>query len=130
MGVLGFFCNCMRSGLFSWLGIEITYRIRCETYLKMLNLPVPWFDRPENNSGTLSTYLNSSCLKIQGLITGTISVFCQNFGIIGTGIFIGFYFEWRSALVTLGILPLMAIAGGLSEFFRTGLDDKSLEAYK
>ena len=28
VGVIGFICNCMRSGLFSWVGTEITYQIR------------------------------------------------------------------------------------------------------
>ena len=92
IGVAAFTFSTLQSGLFSWISLEITFKIRSETYYKMLRLPIPWFDLSENNSGALSTYLSSNCLQIQGLITGVVSVAAQNTSTIISAFIIGFYF--------------------------------------
>ena len=43
---------------------------------------------------------------------------------------IAFVFEWRTALVALGLLPLMILSGIAQMAFQTGFSDKTDEAYK
>lgn len=45
------------SGSFSYVGQCVSVRIRSETYHKILKMPVGWFDKPKNKSGSLSAQL-------------------------------------------------------------------------
>lgn len=54
----------------------------------------------------------------------------QNLSTLLCGIIIAFVFEWRTALVSLGLLPLMIISGAIQMAFSTGFSDKTDAAYK
>ena len=54
----------------------------------------------------------------------------QNLSCLLTGIVIAFIFEWRTALVALGLIPFLIAAGAIRMAFRTGSATKSEEAYK
>lgn len=54
----------------------------------------------------------------------------QNLSTLIAGVIIAFVFEWRTALVSLGLLPLMIISGAIQMAFSTGFSDKTDAAYK
>ena len=96
----------------------------------MLRMPIPWFDIPKNNSGSLTSRLASDCKNVNGMVTTFIAISIQNVTTLIAGIVIGFVFEWRTSLVALGLIPLMIIAGAIQMEFTTGFSDKSDAAYK
>jgi ATP-binding cassette subfamily B (MDR/TAP) protein 1 len=93
-------------------------------------MPVPWFDIPRNNSGSLSARLASDCLTVNGMVTTYIAVMIQNVSTLVAGIIIAFIFEWRTSLVALGLIPFMIIAGAVQMSFNAGFSDKTDSAYK
>ena len=96
----------------------------------MLHMPIPWFDIPKHNAGSLASRLSSDCKNVNGLITTFIAISIQNATSLIAGIFISFVYEWRTALVALGLIPFMIIAGAIQMKFTTGFGDKSDAAYK
>jgi Cu/Ag efflux pump CusA len=49
----------------------------------------------------------------------------QNLVCLLTGLIISFVYEWRTALVALGLIPLLIAAGAIRMAFRTGSATKS-----
>lgn len=49
----------------------------------------------------------------------------MNLSCLLTGIIIAFIFEWRTALVSLGLIPLLILAGAIRMAFRNGSATKS-----
>lgn len=96
----------------------------------MLKMPIPWFDIPRNNAGTLTARLSTDCQAVNTLTTTTISILVQNLSTLVSAIVIAFVFEWRTALVALGMLPLMILAGIMQMAFTSGFGDKTDVAYK
>lgn len=93
-------------------------------------MPIPWFDIPRNNAGTLTARLSTDCQSVNTVVTTTVSILIQNLSTLISAIIISFVFEWRSALVALGLLPLMIIAGVMQMAFNSGFSDKTDVAYK
>lgn len=93
-------------------------------------MPVPWFDIPRNNAGTLTARLSTDCQLVNTMTTSTVSIMIQNVSTLIAGIIIAFVHEWRTSLVALGLLPLMIIAGVIQMAFNTGFSDKTDAAYK
>ena len=78
--------------LFSYVGEEITQKIRIEVYEKMLKMPIPWFDIPKNNPGGLTARLAADCKMVNGLTTTFIGITIQNIVTLVTALVIGFIF--------------------------------------
>lgn len=99
--------------LFSYVGEEITQKIRIQTYTKMLKMPIVWFDIPKNNPGGLTARLAADCKLVNEMTTTFIGVSIQNVVTLVASLIIGFIFEWRTSLVTVGLIPVMILAGAI-----------------
>ena len=111
IALLQLVCPIIYKAIFSYVGGCLTERLRSVTYLKMLKMPLCWFDRPSNSSGTLATRLAMDCKYINNLVTIFIAVILQSVSLIITGLIVAFVFDWRTALVGLVLLPLIIGVG-------------------
>lgn len=93
-------------------------------------MPIAWFDKPKNNSGSLSARLASDCKTVNGLITTFIAIMIQNLTCLIAGSIIAFVYEWRTSLVAFALLPLMILSGAVQMSFTEGFSDKTDKAYK
>ena len=110
-GVASFILTTIQTACFSYVGDDITKKIRMDTYRKILKMPVAWFDIPRNNGGSLASRLSTDCQLVNTVTTTTISITVQNISTLISGIVIAFLFEWRTALVALGMMPFLIISG-------------------
>ena len=108
----------------------VTQKVRNETYIKILKMPIPWFDESKNASGALSARLASDCKTINGLITTFVSIVIQSITTLVAGVVIAFVFDWRTSLVALGLLPFMIISGAVEMAFTEGFSDKTDKVFK
>ena len=88
-------------------------------------MPLYWFDDIRNNPGALTSRLSADCQKINGVTTTSIAIMLQNISTLVSGVVIAFVFEWRTALVAIGMLPLMIISGVIQMQFQTGFSDET-----
>ena len=130
IGIAAFIVNVVQFGVMSLVGEEMTERVRNEVYFKILKMPIPWFDKPKNSSGALSARLAADCNSVNGLTTTYVAISIQMLSTLLSGIGIAFYYEWRTSLVALGLLPLIMIAGLVEMEFTNGFSAKTDKAYK
>jgi ATP-binding cassette, subfamily B (MDR/TAP), member 1 len=55
-------------------------------------MPIPWFDNPKYNAGSLTSKLSSDCNIVNGLATSFIAIMIQNIASLIDGITIAFIF--------------------------------------
>jgi ATP-binding cassette subfamily B (MDR/TAP) protein 1 len=53
-------------------------------------MPVPWFDVPRNNAGTLTARLSTDCQLVNTMTTTTASILIQNASTLIAGVVIAF----------------------------------------
>jgi ATP-binding cassette subfamily B (MDR/TAP) protein 1 len=90
----------------------------------MLKMPVSWFDIPRNNAGNLSSRLSIDCQLVNAITTTIFSIEIQNLATLLTGFIIAFVHEWRTALVALGLLPLIILVGATKMAINTKFGNK------
>lgn len=83
-------------------------------------MPIFWFDRTDNNTGILSTRLGTDCQTINGMATTYIYIMLQTISTLVSALVIAFVFEWRTAFVAVGTLPVIILAGFIRGKFRAG----------
>lgn len=93
-------------------------------------MPLPWFDIPKNNAGSLTARLSTDCQQVNGLTSNLIGITLQNISCLSSGIIIAFVYEWRTTLVTLGLIPFMILAGMIQMKFNVGFSEQTDAAYK
>lgn len=76
-------------------------------------MPIPFFDQPKNNAGTLTSRLSVDCKLINGLTSTIIGINLANLASLVCGLTIAFTSSWALTLVTLGITPFSFISGVL-----------------
>lgn len=130
IAIIGCFVNICNSAIFSVVGDKITSRVRIEAFSKIVKMPIPWFDLPRNNGGKLTTKLASDSLMINGLTATFVSILLQNISTLTAGLIVALIFEWRTALFSIGMLPLLIIVGVISQNRKSGFSDKTDEIYK
>ena len=93
-------------------------------------MPVEWFDKDDTKSGVLTSSLNSDSSNIHQYIATYVVLVYQILIIVVSAITVALIFEWRTALTSIALLPLILIAGATrSAFMATGQLNSDI-AYK
>ncbi len=91
--------------LVSWIGQHVIYDLRRDTFAKIQRLHLGFFDRTP--VGRLITRITSDVEAIQNAMTdGVVGLIADVALIIGLTIYM-FTIDWRLALVTLSVMPLL-----------------------
>ncbi|WCJ29141.1 ABC transporter B family member 2 [Euphorbia peplus] len=98
-------------------------------YLKaMLNQDISLFDT-EASTGEIIAAITSDILVVQDAISEKVGNFLHYISRFLAGFTIGFVRVWQISLVTLSIVPLIALAGGAYAFVTIGLIGRMRKSY-
>ncbi|XP_043716624.1 ABC transporter B family member 2-like [Telopea speciosissima] len=98
-------------------------------YLKaMLNQDISLFDT-DASTGEVISAITSDIIVVQDAISEKVGNFMHYISRFMTGFAIGFSQVWQISLVTLSIVPLIAIAGGVYAYIATGLIARVRKSY-
>jgi ABC-type multidrug transport system fused ATPase/permease subunit len=107
--------------LTGWVGERMLADLRIQLFGHLQRLSLGFFER--NRAGVLISRLTNDVEALDQLVTDGVSSLVQNtLTLVGTAIIL-FILDWRLALATLAVIPLMSIATAI---FRT----RSTRAYR
>ena len=76
----------------------------------ILRNDVGWFDEEENNSSLVAARLATEATDVKSAIAERISVILQNMTSLLVSFAVGFFIEWRVAILILVTFPLLVLA--------------------
>lgn len=118
---VGFGARWLQTYLMQLVGQRVMYDLRMQLFRRLQSLPVSFYNR--NPVGRLVTRVTNDVDSLNELITsGVVAVFGDFFMLIGIMV-VMLYMDWRLALVTFSVLPLIFWA---TERFRV----RAREAYR
>lgn len=92
----------------NWIGQKAMYDMRSEFFAHIQKLPVSYFDK--NPVGRIVTRITSDVSSLhQMLSSGAVAIFGDVFKLAGI-VFVLLFMNWRLALVTFSVLPLIFYA--------------------
>lgn len=103
----------IQSFCLSYVGERLTLKLRSDTFKKLLRMPIPFYDEPKNNAGTLTSRLSVDCKLINGLTSSIIGINLANVASLICGLSIAFTSSWALTLVTLGVTPFSFLSGAI-----------------
>ena len=89
------------------LGSAITCNMRKEIVEKYLSLHVAYFDIDYNAPGALLTKLSIDTTQLNSIILTLVGDILTTTGNIITGLTLGFVYDWRLTLISLGFIPFI-----------------------
>jgi ABC-type bacteriocin/lantibiotic exporter with double-glycine peptidase domain len=93
---------------------KLVYKLRSKLFIKLLYLPVSYYDKPGNTPGGISTKLAQDSFQINNMVTGVIGVMCLNISTVTASLILAFYHFWQLTFIVLGLSPLMILSGAVN----------------
>lgn len=111
-----------------YTGERQSARIRLHYLKAMLNQDVGFFDT-DTSTGEIVVGISSDTILVQEAIGEKTGNFIHYMARFLAGFGVGFSSVWQLSLVTLSVVPLIAMAGGFYAYIMVGLTNKSQDAY-
>jgi ABC-type multidrug transport system fused ATPase/permease subunit len=107
-GLLNWGMSYVQTYLTGWVGERILADLRIGLFRHLQRLSLGFFER--NRAGVIISRLTNDVEAIDQLVTDGVTSLVQNtLTLVGTAILL-FVLDWRLALATLAVIPLMSIA--------------------
>ncbi len=107
-GVLYWIASSVQTYLTGWVGERILADLRQRLFGHLQRLSLGYYER--NRAGAVISRLTNDVEALDQLVTdGVTSLFQNTLMLFGTAIIL-FFLDWRLALATLAVFPLMSVA--------------------
>ncbi|OVA18006.1 ABC transporter [Macleaya cordata] len=110
-----------------WTGERQSTKMRIKYLEAALNQDVQYFDTEVRTSDIVFA-INSDTVMVQDAISEKLGNFIHYMATFVSGFVVGFTAAWQLALVTLAVVPLIAVVGGIQTTTLAKLSSKSQEA--
>lgn len=129
VGLLSFFTHTFQHYFFGIVGEKAMKNLREALYSVVLRNEVAWFDRPENNVGSLTSQIMSTTSMIKTIIADRMSVIVQCISSILIATTVSLIVNWRMALVAWAVMPFHFIGGLIQAKSAKGFSRDSAAAH-
>src|SRR5215208_3560159 len=110
-GLLNWGMSYVQTYLTGWVGERILADLRNRLFGHLQRLSLGFYER--NRAGVIISRLTNDVEALDQLVTDGVTSLVQNtLTLIGTAILL-FILDWRLALATLAVIPLMSLATGI-----------------
>lgn len=124
--------------VFNEVGENLTFNVRKLLFSKIMDKEISWFDNKNRAPGILSNVLSEDINCLNGLTTEHIATLLEAILSLVVGIIISLFLNWKMALITLGITPLVSMGSIITSRLqwkvkpgsKTEEDDKKDDPYK
>jgi ATP-binding cassette subfamily B protein len=107
-GVAGVVFSYAQTYFTGWTGERMLADLRNNLFRHLQRLSLGFYER--NRAGVIISRLTNDVEALDQLVTDGVSSLIQNtLTLVGTAVLL-FFLDWRLALATMGVMPLMAVA--------------------
>ncbi|CAL5387835.1 unnamed protein product [Camellia sinensis] len=110
-----------------WTGERQSTKMRIKYLEAALNQDIPFFDTEVRTSDVVFA-INTDAVMVQDAISEKLGNFLHYMATFVSGFVVGFTAVWQLALVTLAVVPLIAVIGGVHTTTLAKLSSKSQDA--
>lgn len=106
-----FIAYCAQNLTFAHCSEWLVRRVRNQAFRTMLRQDIAFFDKEENSTGALTTFLSTETTHIAGMSGVTLGTILSVSTTLVIAIIVGLAVGWKLALVCTACVPLMLAAG-------------------
>nr|GLL28291.1 ABC transporter B family member 19-like [Ipomoea trifida] len=129
IGLLSWFTNTLQHYLYGVVGEKAMTNLRNSLYSATLENELAWFERPENNVGSLTSRIVNETSTIKIIISDRMSVIVQCISSIVIATTVSMRVDWRMGLVAWAVMPCHFIGGLIQAKSAKGFSGDSSAAH-
>lgn len=114
LALIQFLAYCTQGYCFAYCSERLVRRVRDKAFRTMLRQDISWFDREENTSGALTSFLSTETTHLAGMSGVTLGTILNVLTTLFSSIILSCAVGWKLALVCTTTIPILLGCG----FFR------------
>ncbi|THD20367.1 Multidrug resistance protein 2 [Fasciola hepatica] len=111
VGLIRFVSVFLQGYFFGVSGERLTRRVRSKYFEAILRQEIGWFDRPENQPGSLTASLAGEASKLRLISGSQIGIILEAIVTIVASWVIAFVYSWQLTLLFLAFYPFVVLTG-------------------
>ncbi|TPP56112.1 ATP binding cassette subfamily B MDR:TAP, partial [Fasciola gigantica] len=111
VGLIRFVSAFLQGYFFGVSGERLTRRVRSKYFEAILRQEIGWFDRPENQPGSLTASLAGEASKLRLISGSQIGIILEAIVTIVASWVIAFVYSWQLTLLFLAFYPFVVLTG-------------------
>ncbi|RDA83476.1 hypothetical protein CP532_7036 [Ophiocordyceps camponoti-leonardi (nom. inval.)] len=129
LGWVQFFAFAGQGILFAKCSERLVRRVRDRAFRTMLRQDVSFFDKDENTSGALTSFLSTETTHVAGLSGATLGTLLMMTTTLVAAIALSLSIGWKLSLVCISTIPVLLSCGFLRFFMLAHFQRRSKRAY-
>ncbi|EEH49756.1 uncharacterized protein PADG_05835 [Paracoccidioides brasiliensis Pb18] len=130
LGLVTFFAYCVQGTLFAICSEQLIHRARREAFRSMLRQDIVFFDREENSTGALTSFLSTETKHLSGVSGVTLGTILLVTTTLGASLIVGLVIGWKLALVCVSTIPVLLACGYYRFYILAIFQTRSQKAYQ
>ena len=130
VGIAQFISFSTQGIAFAVCSERLICRARSMAFRSMLRQDITFFDREENNTGALTSFLSTETKHLSGISGVTLGTIIMTSTTLGAAIIVALSLGWKLALVCISVVPVLLSCGFLRFYMLARFQQRSKVAYE
>ncbi|RMJ21479.1 Multidrug resistance protein [Aspergillus sp. HF37] len=129
VGIAQFITYSIHGMAFAFSSERLIRRARSQAFRTMLRQDITFFDREENSTGALTSFLSTETKHLSGISGVTLGTILMTSTTLGAAIIIALAIGWKLALVCISVVPVLLACGFYRFWMLARFQRRSKAAY-
>ncbi|KAI9924401.1 hypothetical protein ASPWEDRAFT_34891 [Aspergillus wentii DTO 134E9] len=130
VGIVQFINLSINGTMFAFSSERLIRRARSEAFRSMLRQDITFFDREENSTGALTSFLSTETKHLSGISGVTLGTIIMTSTTLFAAMIISLAIGWKLALVCISVVPVLLGCGFYRFYMLARFQQRSKAAYE
>jgi ATP-binding cassette subfamily B (MDR/TAP) protein 1 len=130
VGIAQFISLSINGSAFAICSERLIRRARSQAFRSILRQDISFFDREENSTGALTSFLSTETKHLSGVSGVTLGTIIMTSTTLGAAMIIALAIGWKLALVCISVVPILLACGFLRFYMLARFQQRSKSAYE
>ncbi|RAL10080.1 ABC multidrug transporter Mdr1 [Aspergillus homomorphus CBS 101889] len=130
VGIAQFINLSINGAAFAVCSERLIRRARSMAFRSMLRQDITFFDREENSTGALTSFLSTETKHLSGVSGATLGTILMTSTTLGAAMIISLAIGWKLALVCISVVPVLLGCGFYRFYMLAQFQQRSKSAYE
>ena len=130
VGIAQFITFSIHGIAFAFSSERLIHKARSKAFRVMLRQDINFFDREENSTGALTSFLSTETKYLSGISGQTLGTILMTCTTLMAAIVISLAFGWKLALVCISVVPVLLACGFYRFYMLAEFQSRSKAAYE
>ncbi|KAI9374167.1 P-loop containing nucleoside triphosphate hydrolase protein [Aspergillus egyptiacus] len=130
VGIVQFITQSVTGAAFAVCSERLIRRARSMAFRSMLRQDIAFFDKEENSTGALTSFLSTETKHLSGISGVTLGTILMTTTTLGAAVIIALAIGWKLALVCISVVPVLLACGFYRFYMLAQFQARSKIAYE